>query len=77
MGSIDVKRLYLEGEKVEKKCPKCGDIVIWDLENDYLSYPDFNVEEPSETTMYCTNCDTEIPVKYKLTVNFQLVDDND
>lgn len=44
------KRLYLPGCKIEATCPFCGEVVVQDFGERYLSYPTAN--KPFTETMY-------------------------
>jgi len=63
---IEVKRFYLP-VKIEANCPECGEHVVYDLNDNYLSYPDANV--PFGHTMYC-ECEHEweVPVILRVTM---------
>jgi len=51
------KRTYLNPVVYRTECPECGEEVIKDFEQQYLSYPITGVYEP--INHYCDNCDNE------------------
>ena len=58
-----IKRCYGEG-KIEANCPKCGQILKYDFEQDYLSHP--NEGEDDELYFYCSLCgvDLKMPIYF-------------
>ena len=71
LGEVAVKRFYVPIE-VHEKCPKCNHDVVWDGEEDYLSYP--NGEEVIE--FYCDNCDNDFTSKKTIEI-VGILRDND
>lgn len=55
-GSLEIKRLYLP-VKVSVKCHHCHNILTYDFEEQYLSYP--NIGKPKQCGVYCEDCDRE------------------
>ena len=70
-GELDIKRCYLPGVVLEGPCPKCGEPVVKDFEEDYLSYP--NVNEPVEATCFCGECGHKWTVTLRLNVTLEVV----
>ena len=67
-GNIDVKRMYLPVE-MELVCPKCGEKLVDDFDEQYLSYPDIN--SPETRGVYCDNCESELQYEVKLQVSVE------
>jgi hypothetical protein len=65
-GEIDVKRFYMSGVQVEDVCPKCGDTLTYDGEEQYVSNPTAGSE--IDLHMYCEDCDHEWDIKVQLQV---------
>ena len=60
----DIKRCYIDGVIITKKCPNCGKDVEKDLGDDYISYP----AADEVLHFYCWDgCDHEWEVPVKLT----------
>ena len=72
MPTLNVKRLFLEGIKIKRECPNCKKMVVVDLGEQYLSYPDFNIEEFNAFGIYCRKCDHEFDVEYKLHIKLEI-----
>ena len=68
---IDVKRFYLECEKIEWKCTKCNTENVLNLSHDYLSYPTAN--EQMNIDVICEECNTDFEIKSKLNVYIELI----
>lgn len=66
-GTIDVKRLYIEGVKVESVCPKCKIKFKEDVGGDKLNYPTLN--KPHNHHFYCGECNAEwdVPLIFEMT----------
>lgn len=64
--TITIKRFYLP--IITDKCPSCGKEVVND---DYLSYPEFN--EKNEIFFDCHDCNEEWKKEIKLNVNIKEV----
>jgi len=69
---ISEKRFYLTGIKIEAICPNCGEKIVRDLGDDYLSYP--TVNKPINIGMYCCECDGEFSFKGELELNLKVVE---
>jgi hypothetical protein len=63
---IDCKRFYIKGLVVTTICPSCNQELIFDGNNDYLSYPDVN--KTTNIHFYCNECDNKTSVKVKLKI---------
>lgn len=63
------KRFTLNNTVIEKIC-KCGEVLKYNLEDDYLSYP--RVGSPQMVYMYCENCMEDYEAVMKLTVLINL-----
>lgn len=63
------KRFTLKNTVIDKEC-KCGNILKYNLEGDYLSYP--RVGSPQTVYMYCDNCMEDYEAVMKVTVHINL-----
>lgn len=63
------KRFTLKNTVIEKEC-KCGNILKYNLDGDYLSYP--RVGSPQTVYMYCDNCMEDYEAVMKVTVLINL-----
>ena len=59
----NVKRFYFDA-KLKMKCPNCGEEMVRDFSDDYLSYP--VVEKDEEMALCCDGCDKEFIFPYKI-----------
>ena len=66
---VDDKRCYLP-LKLKTKCPSCGDELIKDFSDDYLSYPDFN--KPIKVGLWCESCNNEFTIDVNFTITATL-----
>jgi ribosomal protein S27E len=55
-GSLEIKRMYLPA-KVQVKCHHCENILTYDFDEQYLSYPSIGV--PEQCDVYCRDCENE------------------
>lgn len=70
---IDDKRFYVPIKIMSKQeCAKCGHIIESDLDDDYLSYPDF--DKPVEVHFYCKYCDYDWYEKRNIDLIFRVND---
>lgn len=68
---IDVKRFYIDGLIMTKKCKGCGSDVYFSKDKgNYLSYP--KVNEEIEVPFYCGNCGEENLTKIKLELTVKI-----
>lgn len=65
---IECKRLYLPVE-IKCKCPNCDKELIFDLDDDYLSYPELN--EIEYLTTYCSECDDHYQIEVVLRMQIE------
>lgn len=65
------KRFTLKNTVVEKEC-KCGNILKYNLDGDYLHYPRVGI--PETVYMYCDNCmeDYEAVMKIAVLINLEV-----
>ena len=63
------KRFHLDGVVLKKQCT-CGEIMEYNLEGNYLSYP--SVGYPDKIYMYCGSCETEHEDALQVTVLINL-----
>ena len=68
--TVDVKRLYLP-IILKEACPKCSEVHVQDLQDDYISYPVFNGEE--HMYFYCSECEHEWQPKIKISLKVEEV----
>ena len=74
-GSELSKRQHLDGVVLTKEC-KCGEVIVVDLEKDYLSYPTIGYE--SDVYLYCDECGEEYPpMKVILNMNLTILDEGE
>lgn len=66
---IEVKRFYLP-IVAKVKCPHCGHENEHDFDDNYLSYPTLNKEEP--IYMCCDKCDGEFEFDIKLKISMDI-----
>lgn len=64
------KRFSLDNTVIKKEC-KCGEVLEYNLEFDYLSCP--RVGYPETVYMYCYNCMEDYETVMKVTVVVNLV----
>lgn len=64
------KRFSLDNTVIKKVC-KCGEVLEYNLDGDYLSYP--RVGYPEIVYMYCDNCMEDYEAVMKVTVVVNLV----
>ena len=64
------KRFYLPVQHIEK-CFNCGNPVLFDLEDNYLSYP--VVGEQIEVWSCCDQCYEENLIKVKLNLKVEII----
>jgi hypothetical protein len=57
-----VKRCYVDTE-LRTKCPKCGEYIVFNFSENYLSYP--KISKLTVAGTYCEKCDKwyKMPVK--------------
>ena len=67
---IDVKRFYVPAI-IKSNCPKCGEEIVNDYNEQYLSYPTAN--KIMETHFYCDECDEEFYINTLLKVTLEKV----
>ncbi len=72
---MGIKRLYLHGVKLHCKCPKCKNLVIHNMSEDSLYYPDMN--KPIEIYFYCQKCENEWNEKIILKVGVETLLEED
>ena len=65
---IEIKQFYLP-VVIKDECPKCGNEVSYDLEDQYLSYPILNKAENID--LECEVCETEfqIPITLRMSID--------
>lgn len=68
-GTELAKRFTLNNTVIEKEC-KCGNILKYNLNGDYLHYPKVGV--PETVYMYCDNCMEDYEAVMKVTVRISL-----
>lgn len=61
----DIKRCYLPGAVIEVPCEKCGEKLVHDFGEQYLSYPVIGGEKI--VRFYCEKCDEE----YELSITIK------
>lgn len=71
--SLEIKRLYLHGVKIEWDCPQCKIKRTHDFGFDYLSYPKINQE--MELVLFCEECNENYEIKGKLNMSIELLSD--
>ncbi len=71
-GSINVKRFYLIGVQLREKCPTCGEMVEWDGDDQYVSYPVLGKVE--KIYMYCDGCGNDFPKSIRLSLTVETFD---
>jgi hypothetical protein len=75
IGTIDVKRFYLPGLRVEVECKECKKPMVKDLAQEYLTYPPVN--QPFPFTVYCTDCDKPIALTLIFEAQLKIVEQTD
>ena len=73
-GTESVKRFYMDGIRVEAKCPNCGAPVEWVGKGEYMIRPE-NGEEVG-LWLYCDACDTQslANVRFKCRVTLETIE---
>ena len=69
---IDSKRFYLNGAKIEWKCPNCAYQNDIDFSQDYLSYHEANTK--IKIDVCCQNCDNDFYVEAMLKLSLEILD---
>ena len=59
----DIKRCYVDLQ-IEAVCKNCGEKMVLDLTEQYLSYPIAN--KKTRFDFYCDNCDNEFSMNGKI-----------
>lgn len=67
----DIKRFYLPGITVTRKCPHCNAIMTWDGSEEYLCSP--NVGK-FHFHFYCQACDEESYFDANLSINIEIAE---
>lgn len=69
-GTLEIKRCYIPGLKVETNCPSCGTVLVRDYAHDrYFSYPVINA--PSDLWFNCPECDCEWSIRVELRLTLE------
>ena len=68
---MDIKRFYFP-HKYKFKCLECGKEIVYDFEDDYISYPVVN----KKSTLYliCNYCNAEYEIDYELRIDIEFYD---
>jgi len=72
MPVINEKRLRLPGLEITGKCPNCQSTIISVLDENYLSYPDYNENTFQKESIYCIPCEDDFEVEFKLNIQIEM-----
>lgn len=71
---IDVKRFYLP-IKFSLKCPKCGEKLKFNLDDNYMSFPVVN-DKDEHIGGYCGKCESDLLVNVELKISLNVNEDS-